>query len=221
MTIRDIEKQLNKTIMNKLPEGFSVKGQLLFHAPIEWFIRGYGVHWSEYDKEKFRVIAFISPLYVPETGYYYSLHQSIGFLCYKQERWSKFDDSRILDCIMSTGEQWLREISTPYDFALKASMLASRQEIMPDDMNLSRDICYSYILAGRQHEAITKLMDVKSQLKNRIDKGAMSCWYQDLYQEIISMEKVIEDEGMAIELLRNYRDGRLNILKMKDYAVQL
>jgi len=220
MTKRDIEKQLNKTIMNKLPEGFAAKGQLLFHTPIEWFIRGYGFHWSEYDKDKFRVIAFISPLYVPETGYYYSLHQSIGFLCYKQETWwSKFDDPQIIDCILAKGERWVGEITTPYEFAVKAKQIALKQEIVPDDMTLSRDIAYSYLLAGRQREAIAVLKDMKFELKSRIDKGTLSCWYGDLYEEVTSMEKVAEDESMACELLQNYRDKRLNMLKMKSFAV--
>lgn len=222
MTKHEIERQLKQTMLNKLPEGFAAKGQLLFHSPIEWFIRGYGFHWSEYDKNIFRVIAFVSPLYVPEAGYYYSLQQSIGFLCYHQEIWwREFDDPQIIDCITSKGEQWVGEISTPYDYAVKAKVIASKQEILPDSVLLSREIAYSYLLAGRHEEAVAVLQDICLRLQKRLEEGKLSDWDKKFYEEILVMENIVGDEKVAKELLANYRNEQLSILKMEKFAIQL
>jgi hypothetical protein len=217
MTSNDIEKLSKKYLLSSMP-GYIVKGRIIIENNIDLLLRGLAIESSAYDKNRFRIVLFVQPLYILEDHIVFFFRQELGFLTKGHELWWNVDQNidknmqEICSLIVKKGQRWLSNIRILQDVILYLNKDKSNI-----DIHGFRVIAYSYILLGDFQKALKFLNNLIIRIDNSEDNRP---WEMEIRDDICNIRDIVIDNPQkAKNLLIDFRRQTLDNLKLTKWAM--
>jgi len=223
MKTAEFQSLIRKYLLPELP-GYANTGSLLWKEPIEHLLRGYYFDSSEWDQSRFRITAFIQPLYVSYDSIVYLFSQELGFLSVKRELWWTWEEriieksvQDILRHLKRSGEPFVNSLTTPADVSSKGYQAIHLTD--NNDPHLIRAIAYSWIMAGQPEQARREIGRLEAIVQGINQPPPWLCHMRD---EVTDVKVLLEENPeRAIAQLLEFRNVTLAQLRLTRFAKQL
>lgn len=216
----EFERLAKRYILPDLP-GFTVKGKLIFEAPIGLILNGIIFQPSGWDKEKFRVEVFIQPLYIPYDSIIFLFGYDLCSLRNKVfgQHWWKVDAginivmTEILQRILADCLDWFGHFTSPVSVVNN-----NINTVAPTDPHLLRAIAYSWIMCDNRMKADETIGVLLDKLYSYDPSDE---WVNATIKEVSSIrELLLVDSVKAKEQLLVYRKYTIEKLRLDKWAIK-
>lgn len=163
MKNRDFEK-LGVGLLPDLP-GYTAKGFLVFHSPVDDFLRGICFQSSSYSKTGFDVQLFLQIMMVPRDDVVFS----VGFRLLNREGldfWESSDPDlakKLSECVIRDGRPFLDSLTTPSDI-----IAALKKATVRENVNQAEQLAICLAREGRIDEAETHWSEICGRLNHGV-----------------------------------------------------